>query len=190
MKHNQKFFAVLLVTVCTAALAAAEFVKNGDFEKSEVAPWRLTKPNPEVSISVVPDGAPPHGGSGVLAITPNGAARLDLRQGVKIGPGQYKFSAWMDTTRCTDRGGHVAISLDGRLNDKWHRFGSLVSSSVFTDNHWRKIEWTKYEAEVTVPEGGEIRSIYITVARIKGTALIDAISLQGDAPSAAPKSGK
>ena len=190
MKHNQKFFAVLLVTVCTAALAAAEFVKNGDFEKSEVAPWRLTKPNPEVSISVVPDGAPPHGGSGVLAITPNGAARLDLRQGVKIGPGQYKFSAWMDTTRCTDRGGHVAITLDGRLNGKWHRFGSLVSSSVFTDNHWRKIEWTKYEAEVTVPPGGEIRSIYITVARIKGTALIDAISLQGDAPSAAPKSGK
>ena len=188
----RKCFVFFLGSVCAfaATLSAAEFVKNGDFEKGEVAPWTLTKPNPKVAVTVISDGAPPHGGSGVLAITPDGAARLDLRQGVKIGPGQYKFSAWMDTTRCTERGGHVAITLDGTLNGKWHRFGSLVSASVFTDNHWRKIEWTKYEAEVTVPPGGEIRSIYITVARIKGTAMVDAVSLQGEgspAPEPEPK---
>jgi len=178
----------LLAGVCAfaSALAAAEYVKNGDFENGEVAPWSLTKPNDKVSVAVIPDGAPPSGGSGVLAITPSGAARIDLRQNVKIGPGKYKLSAWMDTTRCTERGGHVAITLDGRLNGKWHRFGGLVSASVFTDKSWRKIEWTKYEAEVTVPPGGEIRSIYITVARIKGTAMVDAISLQGEG-SPAPK---
>ena len=186
----RKSFVFFLGSVCAfaSALPAAEFVKNGGFENNEIAPWRLTKPNPKVSTTVISDGAPPSGGRGVLAITPDGEARVDLRQSVKIGPGQYKFSAWMDTIRCTERGGYLRIDLDGTLNGKWHRFGSLVSSSVFTDKSWRKIAWTKYEAEVTVPPDGEIRSIYITVARIKGTAMVDAISLQGEeTPAPSPE---
>ena len=201
MRSDRKIFAALLGAACafTAVLSAGEYVKNGDFESGTTAPWTLAKPNPKVSVTILPDGASPVGGSGVLGIDLNGETRADLRQNVKIGPGKYKFTAWMDTTRCTARGGHLRIDLDGTLEGKWHRFGSLISASVFTDKHWRKIEWTKYEAEGTVPPGGTVRSIYITAVRISGVAMVDAVSLQGEsgpapepekAPAAKPEAPK
>ena len=82
----------------------------------------------------------------------------------------------MDTTRCTKPGGYAMIYLSGSINGKWHNFGTFATPGT-AKGGWKKTEWTKYEKIITVPEGGMIKSINITLISITGTVMLDGISL-------------
>jgi len=188
MKHSMSFWiAFVTLAAFVMPLAAAEYVKNGDFENGEVAPWALTKPDDKVGLAVVTDSNTPSG-SGALGITLTGEARVvDLRQGVNIGPGTYKLTAYFDTTRCTAPRGYILLRLSGTVNGKWHAFGSVATPGS-QKGGWKKTEWQKYEQIVTVPEGGVIKNINISFAgHLTGTAMIDGISLRAYGPEAARK---
>ena len=179
MDIRKKWFAVLAAaTLCTAALSAAEYVKNGDFETNEVAPWRLSKPNDKVELAVVADSNTPSD-SGAFAVTLTGEdRRIDLKQRVKIGPGTYKLTAYMDTTRCTKPGGYIMLYCSGEINGKWHNFGGVATPGT-AKGGWKKTEWQKYEKIITVPEGGVIQSVNIAlVGNMTGTVMLDGISIQ------------
>jgi len=185
MKRSMRFLtAAVLAVAFAASLAAAEYVKNGDFESGNVAPWRLSKPNAEVTLAIVPDSGSPCGGSGALGITLPGVKRVDVTQRVKIGPGTYKLTAYMDTTRCTKQGGYIMLYLSGTVDGKWHNFGTVATPGTRKGVGWRKTEWQKYEKIVTVPEGGVIKSVNISFISLTGTVMLDDISVQECAPDA------
>lgn len=188
MKRRMRVLtSAVLVTVFSASLAAAEYVRNGDFESGNVAPWRLSKPNAEVALAIVPDSGSPCGGSGALGITLPGVKRVDVAQRVKkIGPGTYKLTAYMDTTRCTKPGGYIMIFLEGNVNGKYSNFGCIATPGTGKDG-WRKTEWRKFEKVITVPEGGAITSVTIAlINNLTGTVMLDGISIQECAPGTQP----
>ena len=177
MTIMSKHIAVSIVSSLLAlSLAGTEFVRNGDFESGKIAPWRLSKPNDKVTVEIVPDSGSPCGGTGALGITLSKERRIDLHQNVKIGPGKYKLTAYMDTSRCTKPSGYIMLYLSGSVNGKWHNFGCVATPGTARGG-WKKTEWTKYEKIITVPEGGMIKSINITLISITGTVMLDGISL-------------
>ena len=127
-------------------------------------------------MTIITDSVSPLGGSGVLGVTFAKDRRIDIKQNLKTGPGKYKLTAYMDTTRCTKPGGYAMIYLSGSINGKWHNFGTFATPGT-AKGGWKKTEWTKYEKIITVPEGGMIKSINITLISITGTVMLDGISL-------------
>ena len=175
MKPKHLFAGALLFPLL---LAGAEHVKNGDFETKEIAPWRLSKPNDKVELAVIADSNTPSGSSALGITLPGEERRIDLHQRVKIGPGTYKLTVYMDTTRCTKPRGYVMLALAGNINGKWHNFGGVATPGTPKDG-WKKTEWQKYEKIVTVPEGGVIQSVLIAiVGHVTGTVMVDGISIQ------------
>ena len=168
--------------ILTAALTfGGEWIKNGDFENGKTTPWKLTKANKNVSLSIVPDSGSPCGGSGALGITLSQERVIDICQDVKIGPGTYKLTAYMDTTRCTKPGGYIMLYFSGSVNGKWQNFGGVATPGTpkTPGVGWKKTSWRKYEKIITVPEGGTIKRIYIVLSGyFTGTAMLDGISLQ------------
>ena len=159
------------------SLAGAEFIKNGDFESGKIAPWRLSKPNDKVTVEIVPDSGSPCGGTGALGITLSKERRIDLHQNVKIGPGKYKLTAYMDTSRCTRPGGYIMVYLEGTVNGKYRNFGCVATPGTGRGG-WKKTEWEKYEKIITVPEGGVIRHANIALINyLTGTVMLDNISI-------------
>ena len=175
MKLKQMFAGALLIPFL---LSGAEYVKNGDFETKEVAPWRLTKANDKVELAVLSDSSTPSGSNALGITLPGEERRIDINQRVKIGPGTYKLTVYMDTTRCTKPRGYVMLALAGNINGKWHNFGGVATPGTPKDG-WKKTEWQKYEKVVTVPEGGVIQSVLIAiVGHVTGTVMVDGISIQ------------
>jgi len=172
---NTLFLLAILSVTCSYGV---EWVKNGDFENGEISPWKLVTPSENVNPAIVPDSGSPCAGSGALGITLANERRIDIRQNVKIGPGSYKLSAYMDTSRCTKPGGYIIIYLGGMLNGKWHNYGH-VSTPGTRKTGWQKTVWEKFEKMITIPEGGVIRSVNITLAgNLTGTAMLDGISIR------------
>ena len=171
-----RLFAVLAASALLAApLAAAEHVKNGDFENGKTAPWHLDPVTPAASLAVITDAAPPVGGSGVLGITVEKGRRIDVCQHVNVGPGKYKFSVYIDTTRCAPTG-VVMVYLGGKAGEKYRSFGSLKTHS--NDQNTKKVTvWQKFERIIDIPENGKITSVNIMLLNIRGTAMLDRISL-------------
>jgi len=172
----KKWIAAAVLAAFALPLAAAEYVKNGDFENGKTAPWFFLKANPNASLSVVTDAAPPEGGSGVLGITFSKDRRVDFRQNLNVGPGKYKFSAYLDTTRCAPQG-QVILDLVGRVGGKWHTFAHFSTPS--NDSNAKKITlWRRYETVVTVPPDGVIKALVFRIVNINGTVMADRISLR------------
>ena len=170
------FVAAAAIFALAAPLAAAEHVKNGDFENGKTAPWRLDKATPTASLAVITDATPPVGGSGVLGITVEKGRRIDVCQHVNVGPGKYKFSVYIDTTRCAQTG-VVMVYLGGKAGEKYRSFGSLKTHS--NDQTVKKVTvWQKFERVIDIPENGKITSINIMLLNIRGTVMLDRISLQ------------
>ena len=170
--------ACLASNLLALPLAGAEFVKNGSFENGKIVPWWLSKPNQNVSLSIVSDSGSPCGGTGALSITLSKEQRIDITQNVKIGPGKYKLTAYMDTTRCTRPGGYIMLYLSGSVNGKWHNFGCVATPGTRRSG-WKKTEWQKYEKIVTVPEGGVIKNVNIAlINNLTGTIMLDGISIR------------
>ena len=168
----------LLAVLSSAWSSGAERIKNGDFENGEISPWKLVTPSENVNLAIVPDSGSPCAGSGALGITLANERRIDIRQNVKIGPGTYKLSAYMDTSRCTKPGGYIIIFLGGMLDGKWHNYGHVATPGT-RKTGWQKTVWEKFEKTITVPEGGVIRSVNITLAgNLTGTAMLDGISIR------------
>ena len=49
----------ILLTLSAASSYGDERVKNGDFENGETAPWKLSAPGENVTLSIVPDSGSP-----------------------------------------------------------------------------------------------------------------------------------
>ena len=177
---NVKKTAISLLIIASVFSYGKEWVKNGDFEDGKTAPWRLTKPNKNVSLSIVTDSESPCGGTGAFGITMSKEKRIDIIQYVKIGPGKYKLTAYMDTTRCTKPGGYILLYLSGQVNGKWHNFGGVSAGGTpkIPGVGWQKTVWQKYEKIITVPEGGVIKGINISLFSLTGTIMLDGISIQ------------
>ena len=173
---------VLSGLILSAVFAyGAERVKNGDFENGKIAPWRLEKPNNNVSISIVTDSGSPCAGNGALGITLSKERRVNISQGVNIGPGRYKLTAYMDTSRCIKAGGYIMLYLGGTVNGKWRNFGSVATPGTPKKANvgWTKTEWQKYEKIITVPDGGRISHVNIVLANyLNGTVMLDGISIR------------
>ncbi|MBO4630648.1 MAG: hypothetical protein J5858_01860 [Lentisphaeria bacterium] len=167
-----------LLLLCVAWVHGTEWIKNGDFENGKIEPWKFSTTHKNASMTIITDSAPPTGGNGVLGIMFAKDRRVDIKQNLKVGPGKYKFSAFMDTTRCTKPGGYVMIYLSGTLNGKWHNYGAIATPGTPPRTGWKKTEWTKYEKKITVPQSGEIKAVYIVLINITGTAMVDGVSLQ------------
>ena len=164
----------LLATVLTAS--GKEWIKNGDFENEKTAPWFFSPPAKTASLSIIKDSNLPGGGSGALGITVANTRRVDVRQSLKAGPGKYKLTMYIDTTRCTKPSGYVMVQLTGSVGKKWKAFAT-VATPYSTANEWIKLKWKKYEKIITVPQGGELSSFYIVLVNITGTVMVDRISL-------------
>ena len=176
---HMRSIIILMLSVFTAVLPAIgkEWIKNGDFENEKTAPWFFSPPTKNASLSIIKDSTPPGGGSGVLGITVANAPRVDIRQSLNVGPGKYKFSVYIDTTRCPKQTGYAAISLTGSVGGKWKSFAAVHTPD--NNQHTKRITvWQKYEKVFTVPPGGKIESIWITLANITGTVMVDQISLR------------
>ena len=167
-----------LLFLCAVLAQGSEWVKNGDFETGEITPWKLLKPNKNVNLSIVTDSGSPCPGNGALGITLSKERRIDIVQGVKIGPGKYKLTAYMDTSRCTKPSGYIMLYLSGSVNGKWHNFGAVATPGTARGG-WKKTEWEKYEKIISVPEDGMIRSVNIVLANyLTGTVMLDGISIR------------
>ena len=167
-----------LLFLCTVLTQGTEWVKNGDFESGKITPWKLLKPNENVNLSIVTDSGSPCAGNGALGITLSKERRIDITQSVKIGPGKYKLTAYMDTSRCTKPSGYIMLYLGGSVNGKWHNFGAVATPGTASGG-WKKTEWEKYEKIITIPEGGIIRSVNIVLVNyLTGTAMLDGISIR------------
>lgn len=174
-------------TMCLLALypmfiCGAEWIRNGDFENGRISPWTISKPNKNVKLTIIKDSNLSGGGSGALGITMADTPRIDIKQGLKVGPGTYKFTAYIDTTRCTKPRGYVMLYLAGSLKGKWKTFGTVVTPKKSPTGRprstgWAKKEWDKHEMIVTVPPDGKINSINILIGNITGTVMLDRISL-------------
>ena len=179
---NIRKMALLGLILSAVSVYGAERVKNGDFENGKIAPWRLVKPNKNVSLAIVTDSGSPCGGNGALGITLSKERRIDISQGVKIGPGKYKLTAYMDTSRCTKPAGYIMLYLSGSVNGKWHNFGSIATPGTpgrKSSAGWTKTIWQKYEKIITVPDGGVIKHINIALINyLTGTVMLDGISLR------------
>ena len=65
--------------ILTALLAfGGEWIKNGDFENGKTSPWKLTKANTNVNLSIVPDSGSPCGGRGAFGITLSKERKIDI----------------------------------------------------------------------------------------------------------------
>ena len=167
-----------LLFLCAVLAQGSEWVKNGDFETGEITPWKLLKPNKNVNLSIVTDSGSPCPGNGALGITLSKERRIDIVQGVKIGPGKYKLTAYMDTSRCTKPSGYIMLYLSGSVNGKWHNFGAVATPGTARGG-WKKTEWEKYEKIISVPEDGMIRGVNIVLANyLTGTVMLDGISIR------------
>lgn len=165
-----------LIGICTGA----EWVKNGDFESGQYKPWFLTSPKSKAKLSIITDEESPIGDSSVLGITIEKEPNITVRQRLNVKPGKYKFTAYIDTTRCTKPKGYAMIYFDGNINGKWKNFGGVTTPGTpkTPGMHWQKTKWKKYEKTITVPAGGKIENIYIVLTHIDGTVMVDGISLQ------------
>ena len=165
------------------AAFGAEWIKNGNFENDTTAPWYFSKPNKNASLAIVRDSNLSGGGNGALGITVSDVQRVDLTQRLKVGPGTYKFTARVDTTRCTKSRGFVLIYLAGSVGEKWKRFGTVSTPKKNREDWmkrtgWQKKEWDKHEMIINVPPDGMIKSINIVLGNyVTGTVMLDNISL-------------
>ena len=176
-RQNLKTAGILLLVLHTVSSYGMEWIKNGNFEDGKVEPWHLEKPNKQVSLSIIKDSNLSGGGSGALGITMTDTPRINICQRLKVGPGTYKFTAYIDTTRCTKPRGYVLLYLSGSVGGKYKNFCS-VSTPGNVRTGWKTKEWDKHELVVTVPPGGTIKSINILVGNITGTVMLDRISLR------------
>jgi hypothetical protein len=70
------------------------------------------------------------------------------------------------------------LYLSGSVNGKWHNFGGFATPGTRRDG-WKKLEWKKYEMTVTVPDGGIIKSLNISIINhVTGTVMLDGISIR------------
>ena len=154
---------LLMGLMMTLTSSATEWIKNGDFENGTTAPWYFSTPSKHASLSIIADSELPGGGSGALGITFDKDRRTSLRQAVNVGPGKYKFSAYIDTTRCPKQNGYVTIQVTGTVGGKWNCFASVATPD--NRSNTKKItKWQKYEKIFTVPEDGKIKSIFIMLS--------------------------
>lgn len=170
-----------ILTCCMAATTlsfAAEYLKNGDFENDEFKPWRVY--SGKSTLSIITDTSPA-GGSGVLGINLTGEDRKSsVTQALKLGPGKYCFSGYVDTTRLTVPQGYVMLYVSGTKDGKWHNYGGFHAGGTDPKLGWRKAPWKKYEHEFTVPEGGTLTGIWIECISCTGTLMFDNLSLSDD----------
>ena len=157
-------------------LSAAELISNGDFENNRTAPWKFLKGGKTSTLTVMTDSSPA-GGRGVLALNISDERKIALGQNLNLGPGTYKFSGWIDTTRCSRPGGYSMVFLTCSINGKGKNLGVFGTPGTVPKVGWRKVPWQKYERIVTIPPGGKIKGIRLTTANMTGTVMFDNISL-------------
>ncbi|MBR4674971.1 MAG: hypothetical protein IKP00_10950 [Victivallales bacterium] len=180
-----KQFILALALSFTSAFAA-EYLKNGDFEGETTAPWRLKES--KATISLTSDNVPAGGGRNVLAVhLPDGENKVALHQKVKLEPGTYTFSGYVDTTGVTVPRGFVQFYVSGTLDGKWKNYGSFHIGGTLPKLGWRKHPWTKLETTITIPENGVGASVWCEFINTTGTVLMDNFSISDDKPQPAPK---
>ena len=172
----------LALTLSFMSAFAAEYLQNGDFEAETPAPWRLKNSN-ATTISLTSDNVPPFGGRNVLAVhLPEGENKVSLHQKVKLGPGTYTFSGYVDTTGVTVPRGFVQFYVSGTIDGKWKNYGSFHIGGTHPKLGWRKYPWTKLETTITIPENGVAASVWCEFINTTGTVLMDNFSLCDDKP--------
>ena len=162
------FFSVLLT--------AAELIPNGDFENGKTAPWQFLKGGKTTTLTMVTDSSP-DGGSNVLAVNIRDERKVQLGQNLNLGPGTYKFSGWIDTTRCSRPGGYSQIYLVCSINGKGKNLGVFGTPGTVPGSGWRKYPWQKSESVITIPPGGKIKGVRISITNMTGTIMLDNLSL-------------
>ena len=173
-------FALVLMVL---SAFGAEYLQNGDFETGEIKPWGFPRET-KASASIRTDSAPA-GGRGVLAINlpPDGERKISFHQKVKLGPGTYQFSCYVDTTGVTVPKGFVQFYVSGTVEGKWTNYGGFHIGGTHPKLGWRKYPWTKLESTVTIPENGVANSVWIEFINTVGTVLLDNFSLSDDKPN-------
>ncbi len=181
-----KQFILALALSFTSAFAA-EYLQNGDFEAETPAPWQLK--STKATLSLTSDNVPTGGGRNVLAVhLPKEENKVSLHQTIKLGPGTYTFSGYVDTTGVTVPQGYVQYYISGTLDGKWKNFGSFHIGGTKPKIGWQKHPWTKLETTITIPENGTAASLWCDFVNTTGTVLMDNFSISDDKPqSAAPK---
>ena len=174
---NIKKNVIWLMLLTCLVSCGMERIKNGDFESGSVSPWFINKPNKNTSLSIITDSDLPGGGSGALGITTDKNKRVDIRQNLKAGPGKYKLSMYIDTTRCSTKSGYVMVQVTGVVGGKWASFTTLATPSNSRHNKTVTV-WRKYEKIITVPKDGMIKTMWITLVEISGTVMVDRVSLR------------
>ena len=180
IEKNMKTTASILIVLSAIISYGTEWIKNGDFENGQIKPWFLSTKNSNAKLSIITDTESPLGDRAVLGITVEKEPRVTIRQGLKVKPGIYKFTAYMDTTRCTKPAGYAFIYFDGKINGKWKNFGGAMTPGTpkTPGLRWQKTKWAKYEKIINVPPDGKIENVYIVLSHITGTVMVDGISLR------------
>ncbi|MBQ6599131.1 MAG: hypothetical protein IJH79_16395, partial [Lentisphaeria bacterium] len=173
---SQKFILPAAAVFFSVLLTAAELIPNGDFENGKTAPWQFLKGGKTTTLTMVTDSSP-DGGSNVLAVNIRDERKVQLGQKLNIGPGTYKFSGWIDTTRCSRPGGYSQIYLVCSINGKGKNLGVFGTPGTVPGSGWRKFPWKKSESVITIPPGGKIKGVRISITNMTGTIMLDNLSL-------------
>ena len=171
-----KFIFLAAAMFSSVLLTAVELIVNGDFENGKTAPWQFLKGGKTTTLTMVTDSSP-DGGSNVLAVNIRDERKVQLGQNLNLGPGTYKFSGWIDTTRCSRPGGYSQIYLVCSINGKGKNLGVFGTPGTVPNVGWRKFPWKKSENVVTIPPGGKIKGVRISITNMTGTILLDNLSL-------------
>ncbi|MBQ9367220.1 MAG: hypothetical protein IJT83_05520, partial [Victivallales bacterium] len=178
---------LLALALSFTSAFAAEYLQNGDFEAETPAPWRLYKET-KATLTLTSDNVPAGGGRTALAIQiPAGEDKAVLTQRIKLGPGTYTFSGYVDTTGVTVPQGFVQFYVSGDIDGKWKNFGGFHVGGTKPKLGWRNTPWTKLEHTFTIPENGSGASIWCECLKTTGTVLLDNFSISDDKPQQAPK---